>query len=104
MTLTQICMDGPGGKLLSPAIQVYKKWLNFEELYKISYLEIDLHILYLNLLGHGMTVVRENLGRLTTIKHLPTRNYMMSDDAIEYLLYEVSGDLVPTNSSSVCYL
>ena len=44
-------MDGPGGKLLPPAIHVYRKWLNFEELYEISYLEIDLHILNLNLLG-----------------------------------------------------
>ena len=43
----------PGGKLLPPAIQVYGKWLNFEELYKIGHLEIDLHILDLNPLGHG---------------------------------------------------
>ena len=41
-----------GGKLLPPALQVYGRWLNFEELCKISHLELDLHILDLNRLGH----------------------------------------------------
>ena len=34
-----------------------------------------------------MTVSRKKFGGLTVAKHPPTRNYMMSDDAIEYPLY-----------------
>ena len=39
-------------QILPPFIQVYVKWFNFEELYKISQLEVDLHILDLSHLDH----------------------------------------------------
>ena len=48
--LAQMCMDG--WQIVPPAMQLYGKWLDFEKLYKISHLEIDLHILDLNPLGH----------------------------------------------------
>ena len=45
-----MCMDG--WQTVATHHTTSWKWLNFEELYKISHFEIDIHILNLNPLGH----------------------------------------------------
>ena len=65
-------------------IQVFVKWFNFEEFYKISQLEVGLHILDLSHLEYKY--FRKKIGGLIISFHTPTYNYVMSDDAIAYFL------------------
>ena len=58
------------GTFLPLAIQVYGKQLQFEDFYKIKYLELELHILDLRYLDHKY-FLKNIFGLIATPFHIP---------------------------------
>ena len=90
-----------GGKLCHPPCKFMGNRPT-EKFYEISHLEIDLHILDLNPLGHDC-IHKKKFGGLTIAKHPPPHNYVMSDDAIEYPLLSAIFRLVRKSAEDYEY-